>query len=180
MDLALLFSSFSERLNGRKITQQRLLYEALRDAILDGLLPASTRLPATRVLANELRIARNSAMFASEQLAEEGFLRVSRRGSVVASVVASVGAQTQLKAAARKPQPVQLSRRIDVSTYRGASRRPVPSRCRFVRACRPSMNSRRRNGARPSAVRGESSKQRTWVMQTVLARLNLARRWSIT
>src|ERR1700712_352760 len=109
MDLALLFSSFSDRLNGRKITQQRLLYEALRDAILDGLLPAATRLPATRVLANELRIARNTAMFAYEQLAEEGFLRVSRPGSIVASV----GAQTQLKPAARQPQTVQLSRRIN-------------------------------------------------------------------
>lgn len=109
MDLALLFSSFSDRLNGRKITQQRLLYEALRDAILDGLLPAATRLPATRVLANELRIARNSAMFAYEQLADEGFLHVSRRGSIVAPV----GAKTQSKPAAKKPQSVQLSRRID-------------------------------------------------------------------
>ena len=60
MDLALLFSSFANRLNGRKITQQRMLYEALRDAILEGLLPAATRLPATRVLANELRIARRA------------------------------------------------------------------------------------------------------------------------
>jgi GntR family transcriptional regulator/MocR family aminotransferase len=37
MDLALLFSSFTARLDGKKITQQRMLYEALRDAILEDL-----------------------------------------------------------------------------------------------------------------------------------------------
>jgi GntR family transcriptional regulator/MocR family aminotransferase len=105
----LLFTSFAARLNGRKITQQRMLYEALRDAILEGLLPATTRLPATRVLAHELGIARNSAMFAYEQLAEEGFLHVSRQGSVVAPV----GAQAHLKPAVNETLTAQLSRRID-------------------------------------------------------------------
>ncbi|MDB5782115.1 PLP-dependent aminotransferase family protein [Caballeronia mineralivorans] len=109
MDLALLFSSFTARLDGRKITQQRRLYEALRDAILEGLLPAATRLPATRALAKELGIARNSAMFAYEQLAEEGFLDVSRQGSVVARV----GAASSLKSTEHKPASARLSRRVD-------------------------------------------------------------------
>lgn len=84
MDLALLFSTYAAALGVRKITQQRMLYEALRDAIVSGALPADTRLPATRALARELGIARNSALFAYEQLSEQGFLTVSRRGSVVA------------------------------------------------------------------------------------------------
>ena len=109
MDLALLFSSFTARLDGRKITQQRMLYEALRDAILEGLLPAATRLPATRALAKELGIARNSAMFAYEQLAEEGFLDVSRQGSVVARV----GAASLLKSTGHKTASARLSRRVD-------------------------------------------------------------------
>lgn len=42
------------------------------------------RLPATRTLAAELGVARNSVLYAYEQLATEGFIVASRRGSVVA------------------------------------------------------------------------------------------------
>ena len=37
MDLDLLFSSLVAGLHGRKITQQRMVYEPLRDAILEAL-----------------------------------------------------------------------------------------------------------------------------------------------
>jgi GntR family transcriptional regulator/MocR family aminotransferase len=121
MDLDLLFSSFAARLNGRKISRQRMLYEALRDAILEGALPAATRLPATRVLANELRIARNSAMFAYEQLAQEGFLHVTRQGSVVAAVVSAASAKAHSKSAANRAPAAQLSQRIS------GLRRELPS-----------------------------------------------------
>lgn len=52
----------------------RQLYEGLRGAILAGRLRAGTRLPATRTLARELRISRNTVLNAFEQLLAEGYV----------------------------------------------------------------------------------------------------------
>ena len=48
------------------------LARALTQAILDGRCAAATRLPATRVLARELALSRNTVLAAYEQLAAEG------------------------------------------------------------------------------------------------------------
>jgi GntR family transcriptional regulator / MocR family aminotransferase len=53
----------------------RALYECLRGAILDGALSAGTRLPASRELAAELGVSRNSVTHAYDQLLAEGYLR---------------------------------------------------------------------------------------------------------
>lgn len=58
----------------------RRLYIGLREAILDGTLPADTRLPASRDLAAELGIARNTVVHVYSQLQAEGYTR-SRQGS---------------------------------------------------------------------------------------------------
>jgi GntR family transcriptional regulator/MocR family aminotransferase len=50
------------------------VYRALRAAIVDGRLPAGHRLPATRVLAADLGVARNSVATAYERLVAEGYL----------------------------------------------------------------------------------------------------------
>jgi GntR family transcriptional regulator/MocR family aminotransferase len=50
------------------------VYRALRDAIVDGRLPAGHRLPATRVLAADLGVGRNSVATAYERLVAEGYL----------------------------------------------------------------------------------------------------------
>jgi GntR family transcriptional regulator/MocR family aminotransferase len=50
------------------------VYRALRAAIVDGRLPAGHRLPATRVLATDLRVGRNSVTAAYERLTAEGYL----------------------------------------------------------------------------------------------------------
>jgi GntR family transcriptional regulator / MocR family aminotransferase len=55
------------------------LYENLRGAVLTGRLAPGTRLPATRVLAAELGVARNTVVNAFEQLVAEGYLE-SRPG----------------------------------------------------------------------------------------------------
>jgi len=52
----------------------RQLYEALQRSILDGTLPRGVRLPATRGLAEELGVSRNTVMNAYEQLLAEGYL----------------------------------------------------------------------------------------------------------
>ncbi len=56
------------------------LERALRDAIRSGRLAAGARLPASRVLAAEIGLARNTVAAAYDQLIAEGYLR-SRTGS---------------------------------------------------------------------------------------------------
>jgi GntR family transcriptional regulator / MocR family aminotransferase len=53
----------------------RQLYEGIRGDILAGRLAAGTRLPATRALAVELGVSRNTVMGAYLQLLSEGYAR---------------------------------------------------------------------------------------------------------
>ncbi|HAC57812.1 PLP-dependent aminotransferase family protein [Parvibaculum sp.] len=57
---------------GRPLYRQ--LYDALREAILDGRLHPGARLPSTRMLAGELAVGRNTVLAAYEQLTAEGYL----------------------------------------------------------------------------------------------------------
>ncbi|WP_431302635.1 PLP-dependent aminotransferase family protein [Sediminicoccus sp. BL-A-41-H5] len=52
----------------------RQLYLELRRAILSGVLPPGARLPATRALALQLGVARNTVVAAYDQLLAEGFI----------------------------------------------------------------------------------------------------------
>lgn len=58
----------------------RQVYEGIRQAILGGRLAAGTRLPASRALARELGVSRNTVLNAYEQLLAEGYLE-GRAGS---------------------------------------------------------------------------------------------------
>jgi GntR family transcriptional regulator/MocR family aminotransferase len=58
----------------------RQLYDGVRDAILRGALPSGARLPATRKLATDLGVSRNTVMTAFEQLLAEGYVD-GRHGS---------------------------------------------------------------------------------------------------
>lgn len=64
--------------------RQRVLYHRLREAILSGRLAPGTQLPASRSLAISLKIARNTVLFAYEQLVAEGCLLADRQGTRVA------------------------------------------------------------------------------------------------
>lgn len=66
------------------------LIRALKSAILEARLVAGARLPATRTLARELGMSRNTVLAAYEQLQAEGFL-LGRVGS--GSFVADVGSR---------------------------------------------------------------------------------------
>jgi len=55
-------------------------YRALREAVLDGRLAPGARLPSSRALAREVRLARNTVIQAYEQLVAEGYA-LTRRGS---------------------------------------------------------------------------------------------------
>lgn len=85
MDYVLLLRRYA-REETAKWSTQKVLHSALKSAIQDGTLAAGTRLLATRVLAQELGIARNTVVYAYEQLISEGYLSTDRRGSVVNSM----------------------------------------------------------------------------------------------
>ena len=58
------------------------LYWQLRQAVLEGRLRPGARLPATRFLACELGLSRNTVLTAYDQLASEGFLELRHRSGV--------------------------------------------------------------------------------------------------
>ncbi|WP_254621420.1 PLP-dependent aminotransferase family protein [Stutzerimonas stutzeri] len=68
----------------------RQLYQALRERILDGRLPGSTRLPASRDLAGLLGVSRNTVIRAFDQLYAEGYVE-GRIGA--GTFVAGLGAK---------------------------------------------------------------------------------------
>jgi GntR family transcriptional regulator / MocR family aminotransferase len=67
----------------------RQIYRAFRNDILSRALPPGERVPSTRALADLLKVSRNTAVLAYEQLLAEGYLetRVGAAGTVVAPVL---------------------------------------------------------------------------------------------
>jgi GntR family transcriptional regulator/MocR family aminotransferase len=85
------------------------LYGQLRQAVLEGRLRAGARLPATRVLADELGISRNTVLTAYDQLASEGFLELRHRSGVFVAEDLPIAAK--VAAAPGSPRPVRLGSR---------------------------------------------------------------------
>ncbi|MDU6080239.1 MAG: winged helix-turn-helix domain-containing protein, partial [Pantoea sp.] len=67
-------------------TLQQQLCQRVKRAILAGQLPAGTRLPATRQLAQDLQVSRNTVINAWTQLQAEGYLISDRQGSRVSPI----------------------------------------------------------------------------------------------
>ncbi|HEV2663751.1 MAG TPA: PLP-dependent aminotransferase family protein, partial [Blastocatellia bacterium] len=65
------------------------IYRAFRNEILSGVLAPGERIPSTRALADLLKVSRNTAVSAYEQLLAEGYLetRLGAAGTVVAPVL---------------------------------------------------------------------------------------------
>ncbi|MEU1788384.1 PLP-dependent aminotransferase family protein [Streptomyces sparsogenes] len=80
------------------------LARKLRAAIADGRLPVGSRLPATRVLAGELRVSRGVVTEAYRRLTEDGHVAGRGRGGTVV-VAAPVAAPTPPAPPARRPSP---------------------------------------------------------------------------
>ncbi len=68
---------------------RQLLHLRLRAAIVDGRLATGCRLPASRTLAAELGVARNTVIHAYQQLIAEGCLDADRHGTRVAALPAA-------------------------------------------------------------------------------------------
>jgi len=95
------------------------LIRAFKNAILSGRLPAGARLPASRTLAAELALSRNTVLAAYEQLQAEGFLlgRVGS-GSYVAPI--ALGKAATRKAAAAPVAPLSAFARRALAVGEGA------------------------------------------------------------
>ncbi|WP_062064318.1 MocR-like pyridoxine biosynthesis transcription factor PdxR [Cellvibrio sp. OA-2007] len=87
MDYQLLFDQYQPAHSGLRLSQQRRLYGCLREAILNGHLVADAKLPGTRSLAAELNVARNTVLYAYEQLVTEGLLQTQGSSTRVAKGV---------------------------------------------------------------------------------------------
>ncbi len=57
-----------------RMPTHRRLYEAIRLAITEHILPAGARLPSTRSLSRDLKVSRNTILAAFEQLLDEGYV----------------------------------------------------------------------------------------------------------
>lgn len=123
MDYQLLFNRFGDAKGAPVGSRQRRLHECLRGAIRNGTLAAGTRLPASRSLAQELGLARNTVLYAYDQLATEGFVLPDRRGTVVAATAALAAVPLAGNA---MPLRVGLSRRAKAVPARETPETPLP------------------------------------------------------
>ena len=99
------FSGIVDLERSARASLYRQLYEQLRGAILDGRLPAGTRVPSTRIMAGQLGVARNTVLTAVEQLTAEGFLE-ARQGAgtlVSAQLSAELTQAAHKRTSARRP-----------------------------------------------------------------------------
>jgi GntR family transcriptional regulator / MocR family aminotransferase len=68
---------------GKPVPLQKQLIERLQQAILTGRLPAGASLPASRLLAAELGVSRNTVVIAYDHLLAQGYVLADRRGTRV-------------------------------------------------------------------------------------------------
>lgn len=85
LDLDLILAALDDARPSGEARQLRL-YQALKAAILDGRLPPGARLPGSRQLAADRRMARNCVLFAYQLLVAEGFVEADRGGTRVATL----------------------------------------------------------------------------------------------
>ena len=90
----------------------RQLYTAVKRAILDGRLRPGTRLPSTRIIAEDLRISRTTVLNAFDQLSAEGYLEGkigsgTRVASYVPGDLAQQAQRTQLPSSHSKAKVSQ-------------------------------------------------------------------------
>ncbi|MFN3626488.1 PLP-dependent aminotransferase family protein [Parvibaculum sp.] len=113
----------------------RQLYDALREAILEGRLAPGARLPSSRLLASELGVGRNTVLAAYDQLTAEGYLEGQvGAGTVVAATLPDSMLQLDRQAQGAKPNPAdansrQLSKRGQALS---ATRRLTPGYARGI------------------------------------------------
>lgn len=114
MDYQFLFNQYNATQSGPKQSQQRRLYHCLREAILRGHCKAGMQLPGSRSLAAELKVSRNTVLYAYEQLVTEGLLISSGRSTLVASTLSTtISSSVDMHIT----KPLQLSARAQLTPW---------------------------------------------------------------
>ncbi|MEP0706719.1 MAG: PLP-dependent aminotransferase family protein [Parvibaculum sp.] len=116
--------------SGAELPLYRQLYDALREAILEGRLHPGARLPSSRTLAGDLGVGRNTVLAAYDQLTAEGYLEGQvGAGTLVAATLPDSLLQLDRQASPRRAEPPAsnartLSKRGEALS---ASRRLAPA-----------------------------------------------------
>ncbi|MGX9362142.1 MocR-like pyridoxine biosynthesis transcription factor PdxR [Pantoea ananatis] len=94
-------------------TLNKRLYDVLQAAIQDGSIATATRLPASRDLARELSVSRNTVLAVYEQLQSEGYVQTrTGSGTFVSTVLPEqVPGEPLIRPVTPPMKPVRLSRR---------------------------------------------------------------------
>lgn len=106
------------------LSRQRQLIQRLKQAILEGHLPAGGKLPSSRTLSEDLGIARNTVLIAYEQLTAEGFVLADRQGTRVATLSSNL-VHTVSSPPSVAPPPAPYAQRL--ASF--ASAKPSSDRC---------------------------------------------------
>jgi len=120
----LLRDELAQRVPGQS-TRHRLA-EALRRAVIDGTLEAGSLLPASRVLARELGLGRNTVLHAYEQLTTEGYVSADRQGTVVCHLARRAPASAARVAQAEPVLPPLARRALPRNLPPGEDEIPRP------------------------------------------------------
>ncbi|VVE33904.1 DNA-binding protein [Pandoraea communis] len=120
-NVAALFDSPLTLGPGRGASLQKQLLSRLKHAILEGRLPAGARLPASRTLAEDLAVSRNTVSIVYDQLAAEGFIVPHRLGTRVAQL--SLDPHFAAEAAKQKADALMPPPPDDLPATPAASRR---------------------------------------------------------
>jgi GntR family transcriptional regulator / MocR family aminotransferase len=125
----------------------RQIYEGVRAGILAGRFAANMRLPSTRVLAEELGVARNTVVLAFDQLVAEGYLSTRRGGGtrVRAAVPDSL-------ISVHAPHSARRAVRETVAPMNERARSLLPARFAQVVARHPEIGVRRDGAVVPFAL----------------------------
>ncbi|MEQ8328501.1 MAG: winged helix-turn-helix domain-containing protein, partial [Parvibaculum sp.] len=92
--------------SGAELPLYRQLYDALREAILEGRLHPGARLPSSRTLAGDLGVGRNTVLAAYDQLTAEGYLEGQvGAGTLVAATLPDSLLQLDRQASPRRTEP---------------------------------------------------------------------------
>ncbi|MPY93442.1 MAG: aminotransferase class I/II-fold pyridoxal phosphate-dependent enzyme [Acidimicrobiia bacterium] len=119
LDLLVLATAVGEGGGGEGGRGRRAGIESgIREAIVDGRLPAGARLPSTRALARDLGVARSTVVDAYAQLVAEGWVAAARgSGTRVASGGAHVAVRAARAQALTPPRHDFRPGRPDVSSF---------------------------------------------------------------
>ena len=115
------FLTFDLEPDGTSAPTFQRLYLQLRQSVLEGTVRPGARLPATRFLARELGISRNTVLTAYDQLASEGFLELRHRSGVFVAEDLPI-AQPLPES---KPPPVSIAPRLGIRARDAGSVGPI-------------------------------------------------------